>query len=86
MKTTIFAMFLSIAALPASLAFAAPPAPKATAADTVSVVATCKDGYQWKARNGKHQGACARHGGVATYTDGSTVKTRGPSLNPRNAK
>lgn len=39
-------------------------------------VATCKDGTKMWAPTNEHRGACRGHGGVASWADGSPVRTR----------
>lgn len=55
--------------------FAAWAADKAPEADKVKV-ADCVDGKAYYSSSNAHQGACARHGGVAAWADGSPVKVR----------
>ena len=40
-------------------------------------VATCKDGKEYWAPTNEHRGACSGHGGVASWADGSEVKSNG---------
>jgi hypothetical protein len=80
MKTIILSLSLAIS----SLAYAAPAAPKAPAApaaadssDGLVEVATCVDGKTYYNRSGEHRGACSGHKGVASWADGSPVKSGG---------
>lgn len=59
-------------ALSQSVALAAPEAPKGEKVK----VADCVDGKAYYSTSNAHQGACARHGGVASWADGSEVKHR----------
>ena len=61
-------------ALSQSVALAAPDATD-TKAEKVKV-ADCVDGKSYYSTSNTHQGACARHGGVASWADGSPVKVR----------
>jgi hypothetical protein len=40
-------------------------------------VATCNDGKEYWAKTNEHRGACSGHGGVASWVDGSEVKSKG---------
>ncbi len=71
--TLILGLLASIAA--PLVAFAADPA---DSSDTPQrhKIATCKDGREYWSTSDTHQGACAKHGGVATYADGTASKSR----------
>ncbi len=72
MKTIILAIALCFA----STAYAADKAPAPSDSARV-LMATCNDGSEYWTTATTHQGACARHGGVKSYADGSPVKARG---------
>lgn len=77
MKTIILASLLS-----ASLAHAAP-AQEAPAKSTMVEVATCNDGKVYSHVTGEKRGACSGHGGVASWADGSPVKSKGAKTSYR---
>lgn len=76
LKTSILVLMLA-----QSVAFAAPDAPKANSVPSASKgdgkekVATCVDGKEYWSASTDHRGACSGHGGVASYVDGSPVKS-----------
>ena len=50
----------------------------ANAVDVAGILtATCADGLSYYHPTGEHRGACAKHGGVTSWADGSPVKSRG---------
>lgn len=64
---------LFLATLSAIPAFGAEPA--VCGGDKPVKVATCVDGKVMCAATNEHRGACASHGGVASWADGSEVKS-----------
>lgn len=75
LKASIFALLIA-----QNIAFAAPgkaPVPSASKGDGKEKVATCVDGKEYWSASTEHRGACSGHGGVASYEDGSPVKSRG---------
>lgn len=70
MRTTITTMFLSLSLLASAIALGAEP-PKG------KPLATCNDGKTMYSETGDHRGACAGHGGVKAWADGSPVKAKG---------
>lgn len=82
MKTLIATMLATLVTLGACVANAAPAKPTATdtqhsvsGQDGQIHVATCNDGKEYWAKTNEHRGACSGHGGVATWADGSPVKS-----------
>ncbi len=55
------------------------PKAKAPATDAVAgiLTAVCRDGKSYYHPTGEHRGACSGHGGVASWADGSPVKSGG---------
>lgn len=54
------------------------PSKAPTAKDVAGVeTATCRDGLTYYSATGEHRGACSGHGGVASWADGSPVKSKG---------
>ena len=71
MKTKMTILALSLSMFWTALAFAAP----AKGPEMVPV-AVCNDGQTMKGTNpSEHRGACSGHGGVASWADGSPVKS-----------
>lgn len=54
---------------------AATPTPTAKPAPVGVFTAVCKDGLKYYHVTGEHRGACSGHGGVASWADGSPVKS-----------
>jgi hypothetical protein len=83
MKTLIATMIASLVAFGAATAFAAPPKMPVDTKHSVSGkygqihVATCNDGKEFYSVTNEHRGACSGHGGVASWADGSEVKSHG---------
>lgn len=86
MKTTIAMMLASLLTLGAAIANAAPAQPAKAPTQTQHgvagqdgqiKVATCNDGKEYWSRTNEHRGACSGHGGVASWADGSPVKSNG---------
>ena len=82
MKILMIAMFASLATFATATAYAAPA--KGTPVDTKHSVsgqdgqihvATCNDGKEFYSVTNEHRGACSGHGGVASWADGSEVKS-----------
>lgn len=69
-RKTVAMMLVSIGLLFGAMANAAP-----AQGDKVKV-ATCNDGKEYWSTSNTHQGACARHGGVREWNDGTPVKAR----------
>lgn len=69
-KIKIVTMVLALAGFWTAVANAAPAAPK------MVPVAKCNDGQTMNGTNpAEHRGACSGHGGVASWADGSPVKS-----------
>ena len=66
---------LGFSLLAITLASAVHAAPVEQTTEKVKV-ADCVDGKSYYSTSNTHQGACARHGGVAAWADGSPVKHR----------
>lgn len=64
----ILASSLLLSLLTARAAFAAE-------SDKTVHVATCRDGKEMYAKTNEHRGACSGHGGVASWANGSPVKS-----------
>ena len=69
MKTKMTILALSLSMFWTALAFAAP------ANDKTVHVATCNDGKEMYSATNQHRGACASHGGVKVWGDGTPVKS-----------
>lgn len=82
-KTLMIAMFASLATFATATAYAAPGKPAVDTQHSVSGkdgqihVATCVDGKEYYNVTNEHRGACSGHGGVASWADGSEVKSKG---------
>lgn len=71
-KIRIALLFASLTLLGAAIANAAPGKPN------LVPVAKCHDGKTMMGTNpAEHRGACSGHGGVASWADGSPVKSHG---------
>lgn len=71
-KIRIALLFASLTLLGAAIANAAPGKPN------LVPVAKCQDGKTMMGTNpAEHRGACSGHGGVASWADGSPVKSHG---------
>lgn len=69
MKTKMLILAVALTGFWTSLAFAAP-------ADKGQPVAVCNDGQtMYSTTPTEHRGACSGHGGVASFADGSPVKS-----------
>lgn len=75
------ALGLGLFATSMGLALAAP-TPKAP---EQKPLATCADGQVEYSATGEHRGACSGHGGVASWADGSPVKSHGRTTSYRKA-
>lgn len=75
-KRTVSMMLVAIGIFLASVANAAPPPAKDATAGMIET-ATCNDGKTYYSKTGEHRGACSGHGGVASWADGSEVKSKG---------
>jgi hypothetical protein len=79
-KRTVSLMLVTLGMFLASVANAAPPAKAAPVKDATAgmvLTATCNDGKDYYSKTGEHRGACSGHGGVASWADGSEVKSKG---------
>ena len=82
-KHLMTGMFATLVALHTAVAFAAPAkgtdvkTSKSGEGDGLIKVADCKDGKAYYAPTNEHRGACSGHGGVASWADGSPVKSSG---------
>jgi hypothetical protein len=69
MKTKMMILTLALSGFWTAVAFAAP-------ADNKVPVAVCQDGKTMYGQSAsEHRGACSGHGGVASWADGSEVKS-----------
>lgn len=76
-KLTALASALAIGFILMGTAFGAAPKTAAKpAAPSLIPVATCNDGKVYSHATGEKRGACAFHGGVASWSDGTPVKSK----------
>lgn len=77
MKRTILALTLALS-IPALSAHAAGESPTTDAPGSAKhAVATCRDGKTAYSASDEHRGKCSGHGGVASWADGSPVRSKG---------
>jgi hypothetical protein len=79
MTITIRILAIALTLTISGLAYAAPAKPARVASSTDVHVATCKDGKEYYAPTNEHRGACSGHGGVASWADGSLVRSSAKS-------
>jgi hypothetical protein len=72
MNRTIIAISIALCTITAGRAFAAD---AVCGGDKPVKVAVCKDGKVMCSATNEHRGACSGHGGVASWGDGSEVKS-----------